>query len=124
MDVTVNAGEPGRGGQPEFGGEGGDGGPGGYGGSGGSGGSGSPSGGSGISGRTGLSGPSGPEGPVGAGGINGMKGRDGGLSFVLLSPDVSTVLEEQIPCESTFTFSQYSFSRRRLDIRTKRANYD
>ena len=94
VEVAVDAGEPGKGGKPGLGGEGGVGGPGGYGGSGGSRGSENPSKSSGFSGRTGFSGPPGPEGPAGAEGINGIKGRNGGLSFVLLSPDGSTVLEE------------------------------
>ena len=106
VEVAVNAGEPGKGGQPGYGGQGGDGGAGGHEGSGGRGGSGSHggSGASGGSGRThgfsghsgsrGFSAPPGPGGPAGPEGIHGMKGRDGGLSFVLLSPDGSSVLEE------------------------------
>ena len=94
VEVAANAGEPGIGGQAGFGGQAGDGGPGGRGGHGGSGGSGKTSGFSGHTGHKGIEGRNGPDGPAGPQGIHGVKGSDGGLSFVLLSPDGGTVLEE------------------------------
>ena len=92
VELSVSAGQPGKGGQGGIGGVGGAGGEGGHGGSGGFGGS--DGGSSGFSGSKGIDGPPGVNGPNGPLGYEGIRGRDGGLFFVLLTPDGENVIEQ------------------------------
>ena len=97
VEILVSTGEPGKGGQLGSGGIGGMGGNRGKGGSGGSCGSnsqGQSRGSDGPKGASGIDGPPGRNGQHGSPGCDGMRGRDGGLSFVLLSPDGQNTVEQ------------------------------